>query len=163
MTHQLGVAGMNIDYVDKRRLYRDDFETRAVSGGVVFTANAGGTTTTLVGVNADPTSGNVGVNVVRKGDEFKLFNSAGVLKEEKVFRVTTVAVAGSTTVTFTPAAATATVSGDNYRLVGMSNNYSNNETDRRLIELGFSALYVSKMTENDKLYQIRQSDDPGSI
>lgn len=161
--HQLGVVGEVIGYVDKRRLYRDDFETRVVSGPVVFTANAGGTTTTLVGANMAADTGVIGTNVARKGDEFKLFNSSGVLKQETVFRVTAVVVAGSTTVTFTPAAAVATASGDNYRLVGVSNQYSNNEMERRLAELGFSAQRIATLTANDMAYQLRVSDDPGSI
>ncbi len=149
------------DYVDKRRLARDDFESRVVSGGVIFTANATGSTTTIVGANAAP---GTGTNVVRLGDEFKLFAvTTGALKEEKVFRVTGIAVAGSTTVTFTPAAAVAPVSGDTMKLVGYSNNYSNAEKDRRLAELGFSAAHIAKLTENDKDYQIRISDDPGSL
>lgn len=163
MTHQLGVVGEVVGYVDKRRLYRDDFETRVVCTPAVFTANGAGSTTTIVGANADPTTGVLGTNVMRLGDEFKLFTTAGALKQETVFRVTAIAVAGSTTVTFTPAATGATASGDNARLVGVMNQYGNAEVDRRLIQLGFSALYVSKLTENDKAYQIRNSDDPGSI
>ena len=159
MTHQIGTV-MPAGYVDKRRLHRDDFETRIVAGPVVFTANATGSTTTVVGANAAPATP---TNVVRIGEEFKLFTSAGALKEEKVFRITGVAVAGSTTVTFTPAAATAPVSGDTMKLVGYSNMYSTGEKDRRLVELGFSAAYVARLTENDKDYQLRISDDPGSL
>jgi hypothetical protein len=159
MTHQIGAA-VSPGYVDKRRSHKDDFETRIVSGAVVFTANAVGTTTTIVGANAAPATG---TNVARLGDEFKLFNSSNVLKEEKVFRVTTIAVAASTTVTFTPAAAANTASGDYYKLVGLSNQSSTGEMDRRLAELGISATNIAKMTENDKLYQIRTSDDPGSL
>lgn len=158
MTHQIGAAP---GYVDKRRKSRDDFESRVVAGPVVFTANATGTTTTIVGANAAP---GTGTNIVRLGDEFKLFNvTTGTLKEETVFRVTAIAVAGSTTVTFAPAAAVAPISGDTMKLVGMSNMYSTGERDRRLVELGFTAAYVAKMTENDKVYQIRTLDDPGSL
>lgn len=159
MTHQIGSAHAP-SYVDKRRLARDDFETRIVAGPVIFTANATGTTTTIVGANAAPATP---TNVVRIGEEFKLFTAAGVLKEEKVFRITAVAVAGSTTVTFTPAAAVAPVSTDTMKLVGYSNMYSAGEKDRRLAELGFSAAHIAKLTENDKDYQIRTSDDPGSL
>lgn len=159
MTHQLGVT-VSPGYVDKRRSRQDDLETRIVVGSAVFTANGAGTTTTIVGANAAP---GTGTNIARIGDEFKLFNSSNALKEEKVFRVTAIAVAASTTVTFTPAAAGATASGDYYKLVGVSNQYSNGEKDRRLVELGFSTTVVSKMTENDKDYQLRVSDDPGSI
>lgn len=160
MTHQLGNASAP-GYVDKRRGFRNDFETRITAGPVVFTANATGTTTTIVGANAAPATN---TNVMRLGDEFKLFNvTTGTLKEETVFRVTAIAVAGSTTVTFTPAAAVAPVSGDTVRLVGYSNQYSTGEKDRRLVELGFTAARVATMTENDKNYQIRISDDPGSL
>jgi hypothetical protein len=157
-THQLGHASAP-GYVDKRRLRQDDFESRVVSGPVVFTANGAGTTTTIVGANAAPATP---TNVIRIGEEVKLFNASG-LKEETVFRVTAVAVAGTTTVTFTPAAAVATASGDTLRLVGTSGTYSHAERDRRLVELGFSAAVVAKMTENDKMYQLRVSDDPGSL
>lgn len=162
MTHQLDAVS-HPGYADKRRLFRDDFESRIVSGPAFFTANGSGSTTTIVGANADPTTGNQGTNVVRIGDEFKLFNTSGVLKQETVFRVTAVAVAGSTTVTFTPAASGATASGDNARLVDIGNQTSSGEMDRRLIQLGFTAARVATMTENDKQMQIRISDDPGSI
>lgn len=162
MTHQITPVS-HPGYVDKRRLFRDDFESRIVSGPAFATANGAGSTTTLVTALADPTTGVQGTNVVRIGDEFKLFTTAGALKQETVFRVTAVAVAGSQTVTFTPAALVATASGDNARLVDIGNQTSSGEMDRRLIQLGFSALYVSKLTENDKAMQIRISDDAGSI
>lgn len=158
MTHQLSVPVPG--YIDKRRTYKDDFETRIVVGGTVFTCNATGTTTTMVGANADPANG---TNVVRLGDEFKLFNNSGVLKQETVFRVTAVAVAASTTVTFTPAANTAPVSGDVMRMVGLHSQYSTGEIDRRLIGSGMTAARVATMTENDKMYALRVIDDPGSI
>ncbi len=160
MTFQIGHAAAP-GYVDKRRAARtDDFETRIVSGPTLFTANAGGTTTTIVGANATPSTN---TNVLRIGDEFKLFTSAGVLKQEVVFRVTAVAVAGSTTVTFTPAASANTASGDICRLVGYENLQSTGNKDRRLAAIGFSTTYISRLTENDKDYQLRVSDDPGSI
>jgi hypothetical protein len=160
MTHQLGVVAA-VGYVDKRRSYRDDFETRAVTGGAQFTANAGGSTTTILGADATLATG---VNVMRIGDEFKLFTAAGVLKEETVFRVTNMAsAAGTTTITFTPAAAAATASTNQARLVGLYNLQTSGDMDRRLIALGFSSTYVSKLTENDKAYQLRTSDDPDSI
>jgi hypothetical protein len=159
MTHQI-VPVVTPGYVDKRRSYRNDFETRIVSGPIVFTANAGGSTTTLVGANAAPATN---TNVVRVGDEFKLFTAGNVLKEETVFTVTVQAVAGSTTLTFTPAAAVATVSGDNIKLVGTNAQYSSAEMDRRLVTLGFTAARVATMSENDKQMQLRISDDPGSL
>lgn len=159
MTHQIG-SGYSPSYVDKRRAARDDFESRVVTGPVVFTANATGTTTTIVGANAAPATG---TNVVRIGDEFKLFTAAGALKQETVFRVTAVAVAGSTTVTFTPAAATAPVSTDTMRLVQSGDLDSTGNKDRRLVTIGFTTAYVARLTENDKDYQLRVSDDPGSL
>lgn len=160
MTHQLGVIS-DIGYVDKRRSYRDDFEIRVLAGPFpAFTANAGGTTTTIVGANAAP---GTGTNVMRLGDQFKLFTSGGVLKQETVFNVTAIAVGGSTTVTFSPAASVATASGDTVRLVGMENQHSTADMDRRLLALGFTQARINTLTENDKAYQIRQSDDPGSI
>ena len=157
MTLQLTVAD-SPGYVDKRRrLSFDDFETRVVTGDAVFTANNSGTTTTIVGANANPGTGE---NVVRLTDTFKLFDSSDALKEETVFRVTGVAVAASTTVTFTPAAAVATASGDYYKLTGLVHLESTGARDRRLVELGFDP---TPMTENDKMYQLRVSDDPGSL
>jgi hypothetical protein len=160
MTHQITPLSTP-GYVDKRRSYRDDFETRIVSGPAVFTANATGTTTTIVGANAAYPAA---TNVMRIGDEFKLFAvTTGALKEEKVFTVTGIAVAGSTTVTYSPASAVAPVSGDTVKLVGISSQNSSAEMDRRLVALGSTAARVATMTENDKQYAIRVADDPGSI
>lgn len=160
MTHQIGVSAP-VGYIDKRRSYRNDLESHVVGGPTLFTANATGTTTTIVGANGF-ISGGVNTNIVRIGEEFKLYTTAGVLKEETIFRITDVATAASTTITFTPAAAVAPVSTDFMRLVGPSYSYSNGEKDRRLVQLGFTAAYVAKLTENDKDYQIRISDDWGS-
>lgn len=160
MTHQLGNS-VHPGYVDKRRSRSDDFETRIVATAAQFTANAGGTTTTIVGADATLATG---VNVMRIGDEFKLFTSGGVLKQETVFRVTNMSsAAGSTTVTFTPAASVATASGDNARLVGLYNQQSTGDMDRALVAAGFSSAYVAKLTENDKQYQLRTTFDSGSI
>ena len=108
--HMVG-AGLDFAYVDKRKVANpgspgDSFTHE--SGPTIFTANAGGTTTTLVGANATPGAANT--NVIRVGEKFRLVNAAGVAKVETVFTVTNVVVAGSTTVTFTPAAKVATVS-----------------------------------------------------
>lgn len=155
MTHQL-TSGAG--YVDLRRTKSDDFESRVLSGPAAFTANAGGTTTTLVGANATPSTD---TNCIRIGDEFKIFTSGGVLKQEAVFRVTGIAVAASTTVTFTPAAAVATASGDFVREVGLY--LSTGEKDRRLLALGFTQARINSLTENDKDFQLRTSDDPASL
>lgn len=158
MTHQIGGNVVEFGYVDKRRTRSDDFESRMVMGPAAFTCNATGTTTTAIGANATPSTD---TNCIRIGDEFKLFTSGNVLKQETVFRVTAIAVAGSTTLTFTPAANTAPVSGDQLKEVGIG--LSTGEIDRRLVALGFSAARVATLTENDKVYQIRISDDPGSL
>ncbi len=160
MTFQIGES-ISPGYIDKRRTTRAEFESRITTGPVVFTANATGTTTTIVGANAAPATP---TNVVRIGDEFKLFNvTTGTLKEETVFRVTAVAVAGSTTVTFTPAAAVAPISGDTMRLVRNDDLASSANMDRRLVALGLTAARVALMTENDKVYQLRVLDDAGSL
>lgn len=159
MTFQIGTSSAP-SYVDKRRSYKDEFESRVVVSPVVFTTNAAGSTTTLIGALANPATG---VNVVRLDDEFKLFDSAGVLKYETVFRVTAITIGGTTIVTFAPAAPVATASGDTIKLVQSDSVSSTGNKDRRLATLGFSAAYISKMTENDKDYQLRVSDDPGSI
>ncbi len=155
MTHQL-VSGHG--YLDKRRTRSDDFESRVVGGPIYFTANATGTTTTIVGANATPSTN---TNVARIGDEFKLFTAAGALKQETVFRITAIAVAASTTLTFTPAALVAPVSGDTMREVGLG--YATGEKYRRLLELGFTQARINVLTENDKDMQLRISDDPGSL
>jgi hypothetical protein len=160
MGHQLGVASV-VGYVDRRRGFKDDFETRVTTGPFpLATANATGTTTTFVCANAVP---NTNTNVIRNGDEFKLFTAAGVVKEEKVFTVVSQAVAGSTTVTYTPASAVASVSGDVMRRVSMDNQSSSGEKDRRLLVLGFTQARINTLTENDKDYQIRALDDAGSL
>lgn len=149
--------------VDKRRVPVDD-QAHHAEGNTVFTGNAAGTTTTLVGANAAP--GTNDNNVMRRGDKFKLFTSAGVLKEEKVFRVTDIAVAASTTVTFTPAAAAATASGDIARLVTYDNYMDNDNIDRRLTAINatsYSAERLRQMTRNDKIFALRSEDDPGGF
>lgn len=158
-THQLGNMAAP-GYVDRRRSYKNEQENRVVTGPTIFTANAGGTTTTIVGAAPNLATG---VNVARLDDEFKLFNSSGVLKEETVFRVTAIAVPGAITVTFTPAATVATASGDTYRLVGYAHTQSTADKDRRLVALGVSAARVAVMNENDKDYNLRVLDDPGSL
>lgn len=159
-THQL-VGAITNEYSDPRRLSKDDFESRVVHGRTAFTANAAGSTTTIVGANAAP--GTNDNNVVRRGEKFKLFNSSGALKEEKVFEITTIAVGASTTVTFAPAAAAATASGDFIKLVSQDHLKSMEDLDARLVALGFTQKYVDQMNLNDKLFQIRIKDDPHSI
>ena len=160
MTHQLTLIS-DTAYIDKRRSYKNDFETHIVAGpNPLATANGAGTTTTFVCANAAP---GAGTNVVRNGDEFQLFTAGGVAKEATIFTVVSQVVAGSTTITFSPAAAVATASTDVMRRVSMDNQASSADMDRRLLALGFTQARINSMTENDKTYQIRTSDDPGSL
>lgn len=131
-----------------------------------FTANAGGTTTTIVGTNADASD-------ISVGDVVRLYNSSDVVKTDKAFTVTTKAVdtpgAGSTTITFTPAAGAATASGD---YIANSNDTSSfntfeNYQDIASIDLALNTangtLYtqarLNTMTLNDKLYALRKLND----
>ena len=156
----------SIDFVDKRRSSAGksvaDEHLRHV-GDIFFTANAGGSTTTIVGALSTVATG---VNIVRLGDKFKLFNSSGALKQETVFEVTGVADAASKTVTFSPAASGATASGDTCRFVG-SNVYQDHETiDEALLAFNstlYSQANLDKMTQNDKVYALRLIKDPGSL
>lgn len=160
-THQIG-NNIELGYVDKRRSYTNDPSSKTTMGVALFTANATGTTTTIVGADAVPATADT--NVIRRGEEFRLFNSSGVLKEEKVFTVTDIAsAAGSTTVTFTPAAATAPVSGDVARRVTADNFLDHANMDARLLVLNYSQANIDKMTQNDKIYAIRLADDSGSF
>ena len=155
-----------IGWVDKRRgsstnSSAADQNLRFV-GDILFTANAAGTTTTIVGANA--TVG--GANTIRVGEKVKLFTSAGVLKEETVFKVTTVAAAASTTVTFTPAAAGATASGDTLRAVSDDVWQDFESMDAALTAFNgtlYSQANLDKMTMNDKVYALRLIKDPGSV
>lgn len=159
-TYQLGHSAVP-GYVDRRRSYKNEHENRVVTGPAIFTANATGTTTTIVGSDADITDS---TNVVRIGEEFKLYDSSDELKEETVFRITEVATdTTDTTVTFIPAAAEATASGDYAKKVGYEHHESTASKDRRLVALGVSSTLVQKMTENDKDYQLRVLDDPESL
>lgn len=149
-------------WIDKFRSGRltnadDDISSAA---GVVFTGNAAGTTTTLVGAAASLTTS---LNCARIGERFVLRTSAGVLKENKVFRVT--AHNGTTTITFTPAAAVATASGDVAVLVSGSPYADNDSLDQKLLAMGgvYTQSYIDKMTQNDKVYAIRQFENAASV
>ena len=154
----------DIGWVDPRRSPSNDNNFRGLTGPTTFTANAAGTTTTIVGANATP--GTTNANVIRVGEKVKIKTGAGVLKEETVFTVTNVTVAASTTVTFSPAAAVATASGDTLTLVG-TGWFDDNETlDRRLNAINstlYSQANLDRMTQNDKVFALRLADDPGSF
>lgn len=160
-------------YVDPRKLpgdnkvndsgtgTKEDFSTRIVDNGLVFSANAAGSTTTIVGADGDPTTG---VNVVRLGERFVLVDANGDIKENTIFTIDSLASAtGTTTITFSPAAAEATVGTDEAHLVGTSAQDSVADIDQRLLDLGFTQNTIDQMTLNDKQYQLRTSDDPGSL
>src|SRR5688500_18526944 len=163
MAHMIG-SNVEFGVVDKRRAGTTaaNKNTHLTRGTAVFTANGAGTTTTLVGADAAP--GTNDNNVIRRGEKFRLFTSAGVLKEETVFTVTNVApAAGTTTVTFTPAAATATASTNVARLVDINQYMDEDSLDDRLLVLGYSQSTINQMTQNDKIFAIRSADDPTGI
>jgi hypothetical protein len=153
--HMIG-SHVQFSVVDKRRSMKAgaDPNSHLTLGPTVFTANAGGTTTTIVGANAAPATN---TNVVREGEKFRLFNSAGVLKEETVFEITDTTVGASTTLTFTPAAAAATANGDLIKLVGTAVVSDEEDLDSRLTAISgtsYSAERLRQMTTNDKIYAL---------
>lgn len=159
-THQINTH-ISPGFIDKRRIAPESND-RTTRGVALFTANAGGTTTTILGADAAP--GTNDNNVIRRGEKFRLFTGAGVLKQETVFTVTNVTpAAGTTTVAFTPAAAANTASGDVARQVSLRDYQSQSDLDTRLLAIGFTQARIDLMTENDKVYAIRMSDDPGSM
>lgn len=148
---------------DKRVTQGNKNRRQGPVGKIVFTANAGGSTTTIVGANATPSTN---TNVVRVGEFVKIYNAAGNPKSDTVHKVTAVAVAASTTVTFSPAASAATVSTDTLRLVTVDQIADSESMDDRLAELDgttYTATYLSRMTLNDKLHAIRTLSDPGGV
>lgn len=153
----------DVAFTDKRKAASND-DSSHLGGKVVFTANAAGTTTTIVGADATLASG---ANVVRVGEKFRVFNSDGTLQEEKVVTVTSVASAtGTTTVTFTPALTAATASGDTLNEIGAAAYEDNDSLDARLTAIDgtlYSQTNLDKMTQNDKVYALRVNDDPGSL
>ncbi len=164
MGHLQG-SNVVVNYVDKRKVSnpggKGDPYSKLTTGPAVFTANGAGTTTTIVGANATPSSE---TNVMRLTDRFRLFTAAGVLKEETVFEVTGIAVAGSTTVTFSPAAAAAAVATDFVKIVDLADVTDEGSLDERLTAIGgHYATNLKYMNQNDKVYAIRTADDPGSI
>lgn len=160
VTHLLTPPEMG--WVDKYRSGRltdaDDFIAGA--GGTIFTSNGAGTTTTMVGAAASLTTS---VNAARLGERFVLVDSTGKLKENTVFTVT--AHNGTTTITFTPAAAAATANGDRAVLVSGDPFTDNASLDQKLLAMGgvYTQAYIDKMTQNDKVYAVRQNENPDSV
>ena len=149
-------------YADKYRTglrATTDGSTR-VAGLTVFTCNGAGSTTTAVGAAANLTTS---LNCPRIGEKVMIFTSAGVPKHETVHTIT--AHNGTTTVTFSPAAASATASGDVLKLVSSDPYTDNDSLDARLLAIGgvYTQAYIDKMTQNDKVYAVRQNSDPNSV
>lgn len=160
------MVGPNVvtNFVDKRRAFSasaDDKNHNLSKSVAAFTANGAGTTTTIVGANAAP--GTNDNNILRRGDKVQLFTGAGAKKEETVFTITNLAVAGSTTATFSPAAAVATASGDVARVVGLGDLEDNADLMARLVTLGYTDSQINCMTPNDMVFAIRQADNPDGI
>lgn len=126
-----------------------------------FTANAPGSTTTILGPDADNTD-------IFVGDKVRIYTSANVLKHNSVHTITVKSpAAGTTTYTFTPAAAGATASGD-YIAVSLDisefhSNWSNYldiaAIDARLIALGATQAFCNTLTLNDKIHRLIKADD----
>lgn len=162
----LNGARLKADWIDTRRARQDQggVYTRLVGSRKIFTANGAGTTTTIVGANAAPATNDD--NIIRRGDRFKLFTSAGVLKEETVFEFTGIAVAASTTGTFAPAAAGATASGDFCQMVGSYDLDDAEALDGALTAFNgtvYSADRLAQMTQKDKLFAYRQNIDRAGL
>lgn len=155
-------SSLPVHIADKRRLNPPDNSSH-VQGGTIFTANAAGSTSTVVGVNAtlSPTA-----NVVRIGEKFKLYTSAGVTKEETVFTITNLVASTSTTVTFSPLAKSATASGDKCVSVSL-NNYSDidnlDDTLKKEDSSYFTDDRLDSLTINDKLYALRLIEDSSGV
>lgn len=166
--HMTGPA-IELGFIDKRKQSKvagaDPF-SHQTTRYVLFTCNATGTTVTMIGANATPGTEVAATNVVRIGDTFRLFNAAGAVKEETVFRVTAVAVAGSTTVTYVPASAVAPVSTDFARLTGTDGLDDSDSLDQTLTKLAsatYTASVLNSMTENDKVFAIRSILENGAL
>lgn len=160
-THML--SQFDLGWVDQRKNARGDGDSHAVIGSfqganaAPFIANAGGTTTTLVGAAANLVTS---LNCIRLGERFMLFDSNGASKEDTIFTVT--AHNGTTTVTFSPAAKVATASGDNARLVSSDALDSMNAMDAFLMSAAggsYTQAAVDKMNANDKIYAFRVAQD----
>lgn len=159
------LGSIEVNFVDKRRAMGPgaDSQLKTATGSLLMTANATGTTTTAVGALATPATG---TNAIRIGDTFKLFTAANVLKEEKVFTVTAIAIAASQTVTYAPASAVASVNTDKLIQTGADAYEDEVALDAALNAFSnttYSAANLRLMTQNDKVWAVRTVLDPGSI
>jgi len=155
------LSAPDVNFTDPRRNNPSpDSDSQSV-GEVIFTANATGTTTTLVGATqAD------GVNAVRVGDKGVIFNASGVQRDNyRVVTVTGVDTDTSDTITFSPALEAATATGFTLRSVNPEAYVDNTSLDARLVAAGgcYTQAYVDGMTQNDKVYAVRLLDDPTSF
>ncbi len=149
-------------WIDKNRTSNAPNQDGGISqaAGTIFTATGAGSTTTLVGAAASLTTS---VNAARLGERFVLVDSTGKLKEAKVFTVTV--HNGTTTITFTPAAAVATANGDRAVLVSGDPFADNASMDQKLLAIGgvYTQKYIDTLTQNDKVYAIRQFEVPDNV
>lgn len=159
---------LQVSITDKRKALSNkaDAHNHYKTNVAPFTCNAAGTTTTLVGANAAP--GTNDNNVVRRGEKFKIYATAGdaLPKEETIFTVTGVAVAASTTVTFTPAAAQATANNNVAKWVDSDPLADEASLDAALTAINgttYSATKLASMTQNDKIWAYRQAVEADSF
>ena len=145
-------------FADKYRTGPNADGSTREANDVVFTCNGAGSTTTAVGAAASITAS---TNIPRIGDKVMIYTSAGVPKHTSVHTITV--HNGTTTVTFSPAAASATASGDTLRRVASSPFVDNDSLDQKLLAMGFSQLYIDKLTQNDKVYAVRQNANPNGV
>jgi hypothetical protein len=167
--HMMGPA-VELGFIEKRKggnlkAAADPF-SHQTNRYILATANGAGSTTTLVCANATPAVEGASMNVARVGESFRLFTAAGVVKEETVFTITAIAVAGSTTITFTPAAAGATASTDVAKLVGSDSLDDSASLDATLTKLAastYTSSVLNSMNDNDKVFAIRSIVEQGAL
>lgn len=150
------------NFTDPRRTTSPANGSTTKEGKTVFTANAAGTTTTIVGL----TAGANGSNAVQVGERFFVHDAGGaVVDNYKVVTCTAIAKAANDTVTFSPALSVATANGYTLKTATPIAYGDNDALDLRLLEIGgiYTQAYIDTMTQNDKIYAVRLSDDPNSI
>lgn len=161
-------SNLSFNFTDKRRTGSNGrSNAHLTSRKKLFTSTGTGTTTTMVGANPVTSAA---TNIIRLGDKFRLKTSAGVTKEETVFTVTAAQpdnpIAGTTTVTFTPAAATAPVNTDVAYLITMDDLMDETNLDAALNAINgtsYTTARLQTMNTNDKLYAYRVEVDKDGI
>lgn len=157
-------SNYSTNFADKRRatsVAGDGLTHTSERSIAPFTCNATGTTTTAVGANAAPQTNDN--NIARRGESFQIFTAAGAKKEETIFTVSDIAVAGSTTLTYTPASAVASVNTNVLRWTGVADLEDIDSMMARLVTLGYTDPQINGMTPNDIVYAIRQADNSDGI